>query len=670
MQNILPTQYALDEDSNIWARANYSGINYSDGDREEDEVLRIIEDAEDISVLSLELKKNISNWTTAYHLSNLRSNLLRPYKEAFVGKRILEIGAGCGAITRFLGESGGIVLALEGTHRRARIARSRTRDLPNVQVVCEHFAELEIAESFDIITLVGVLEYANLFVKSESPHRTMLEKVATLLIPGGQLIIAIENQLGLKYFAGAKEDHLGVPFYGIEDRYEPNQPTTFGKEELSQLIKASGFDEPNFLYPFPDYKMPHCIVSELGFTHPAFNSSELVAQSLTKDPQYPKLPVFQTDKAMSVIVRNKLAAQLSNSFLISVQTKGSTVASDSASHILAWHFSSSRKAEYFKEIEFFLSKEKVALKSKLHPSKTMPTEGRIQQVVDDSAYICGASLSQEISQRIKVATNKIGCLQISLREYISFIWHEGRVDPASGINEGALIDPGLLDATPANIIIAPDNSWQLIDQEWRANADLQLGYLLFRTLLTLVGIQSLRSQFPDYTTNHAFLKTCLALTFDNFNEALYQQYCQRESELQAEITGIDPQLEQTLSINFRKAESYSDVAEFYSTKYRECIEVQRGIPEFKSTISGLEQHIAFLNGIVANNEFALKQSNFRTYSLENDLVEARSCASKLEATLSSQLTESKQLQVQLEGVQSSRVWRLAGKIKRLSNFSK
>lgn len=665
MHNILPSTYTLDEDTNIWSRANYRDISYSDGDHEENEVLRMIEGASDVSVLSPDLKKGISNWTTAYHLSNLRSNLLRPYKGTFAGKRILEIGAGCGAITRFLGESDGIVLALEGTHRRAKIARSRTRDLPNVQVVCESFSELEVCESFDIITLIGVLEYANLFVNSENPHQTMLEKVATLLTPGGQLIIAIENQLGLKYFAGAKEDHLGTPFYGIEDRYRPNQPTTFGKVELTRLIKRSGFDEPTFFYPFPDYKMPHCIVSEQGFSHPIFNPSELITQSLSKDPQYPKLPSFQMDMTMPVIVRNELATHLSNSFLISASIGGGAAASSIAPETLAWHFSASRKAEYVKEITFLAIDTRVTIRSELDRSVTRSSTGRVQQVIDDSEYIRGHSLTKEISQRVQISENKLGSLRDCLQEYIKFIFQIGRVDPLSTINENSLIDPGLLDATTSNIILDASGSWQLIDQEWRTKEDLQLGYILFRSLLTITRDNSLRSQFPEYSTNHAFVKTCLALAFVHASDSLLNMYCQRESELLSEITGIDPQLEQTLQHNCTKIGSYNDVAEFYSTEYHECLEIRRGIPEFRTTISALEQHIAFLNGVVARNEEATKLSSSKFHLYEADLSEAKAHASRLEAMNLSLLKKSDQTRDQLVSVQSSRVWRVACGVKRL-----
>lgn len=62
---------------------------------------------------------------------------MRPFENDLHGD-ILEIGAGCGAITRYLGECGGNVLALEGS-QDAAIARARTRDLQNVTVVSDRF---------------------------------------------------------------------------------------------------------------------------------------------------------------------------------------------------------------------------------------------------------------------------------------------------------------------------------------------------------------------------------------------------------------------------------------------------------------------------------------------------------------------------------------------------
>ena len=43
----------------------------------------------------------------------------------------------------------------------------------------------------------------------------------------GKLYIAIENRLGMKYFAGYNEDHIGKPFIGIEGYDNKNKVRTF-----------------------------------------------------------------------------------------------------------------------------------------------------------------------------------------------------------------------------------------------------------------------------------------------------------------------------------------------------------------------------------------------------------------------------------------------------------
>ena len=86
-----------------------------------------------------------------------------------------------GAVTRYLGETGAEVLALEGSQRRATIARERTRDLQNVQVLAERFQDLKLAARFDVVTLIGVLEYASLFSDSDNPAVDMLKRVRRLL---------------------------------------------------------------------------------------------------------------------------------------------------------------------------------------------------------------------------------------------------------------------------------------------------------------------------------------------------------------------------------------------------------------------------------------------------------------------------------------------------------
>ena len=101
-----------------------------------------------------------------------------------------------------------------------------------------------------MVTLIGVLEYAQVYVKGDQPLQTLLSKAKAFLKEDGILIVAIENQLGLKYFCGAAEDHMGQAMYGINDAYGNNTPITFGKKELSELILSTGFAKTALICAF------------------------------------------------------------------------------------------------------------------------------------------------------------------------------------------------------------------------------------------------------------------------------------------------------------------------------------------------------------------------------------------------------------------------------------
>ncbi len=213
-------EYIFDAIGGFWRRDTARDFSYSDGDEVEERILAIMRSSLDRSSKSLELQKAITDWPTNYHFNSCRANLLRPVRHLLKGQ-ILEIGAGAGAITRFLGECGAQVVAVEGSERRASIVASRCADLSNVSVIADDFAVFQTGARFDVVTLIGVLEYARLFFKvgTGDPVDALIVKARGFLRPGGILIVAIENQLGLKYFAGCAEDHLGQAMVGIEDRY-------------------------------------------------------------------------------------------------------------------------------------------------------------------------------------------------------------------------------------------------------------------------------------------------------------------------------------------------------------------------------------------------------------------------------------------------------------------
>jgi hypothetical protein len=114
--------------------SGYKTFSYSDGIETEAYLSNILTHVHDKSSVSQELKSWIKDWPSRYHLSSSRANVLRPFSFLDQNAKVLELGAGCGAITRYLGENCLSVDAIEGSYTRSSIARERCSDLHNVKI--------------------------------------------------------------------------------------------------------------------------------------------------------------------------------------------------------------------------------------------------------------------------------------------------------------------------------------------------------------------------------------------------------------------------------------------------------------------------------------------------------------------------------------------------------
>ena len=535
------SEYIIDAQTHVLSKPGYGGISYSDGDETELRIANIIEQATDITTLSTELRQHCTDWPSLYHLSSTRANILRPFSASLTGD-ILEIGAGCGAITRYLGECGANVLALEGSPRRAAIARSRTRDLENITVLAEKFDEFQCDHQFDVITLIGVLEYANLFTSGENPPLAMLEQVRALLKPNGKLIIAIENQLGLKYFAGAPEDHLGQPMYGIEGRYRADQPQTFGRKVLKDMLKQAGFAASEFLAPFPDYKLPVSIITEEGFSNKKFDAAPFAWQSARRDPQLPPISNFSLELVWPSVFDNQLALDLANSFLVVTSPQVQTLVDEG---VLAYHYSTDRRPEFCKETVFKRDETgKVCIKyNRLAGIDNGQSNNPLIQFVcpDSDNYSFGNLLSLEL---IQIATRdgwSIDEVALFIKRYLSVlgnICHEH--DPKINFDSLYAELPGeYFDAVPQNIIIGKDGSVSLIDKEWQLTCPIEVGHLLFRSLLLLLHSITRfgRPVSQAAMTRHQFIDGVLAAAGLKVQEEDYIRYIKLEANIQESVTG-------------------------------------------------------------------------------------------------------------------------------------
>lgn len=265
------------------------------------------------------------DWPHRYHLSPLRSNLVS-WIEFQPGEEVLEVGAGCGAITAALALNDIRLTALELTERRTAINRARNRHHENVSFIQGNVESLDQSKLFDTIVCVGVLEYSGTYIDGTEPYLEFLRILKRQLKPGGRLLLAIENRFGLKYWSGAKEDHTASLFEGIEGYPGPRRVQTFSKKQLAALITASGLPHQYFYYPFPDYKLPKVVYGEAAFQNPDLTS--LVGAKFVPAPAFDQTRhhFFSEQMAAQQLIESELLDEFANSFLVeaSDQSLGST----------------------------------------------------------------------------------------------------------------------------------------------------------------------------------------------------------------------------------------------------------------------------------------------------------------------------------------------------------
>ena len=483
--------YVFDTSTKIWRKASYESIQYSDGEVVEERLAKIINEARDVSVMSLELRKHCTDWVSTYYLHPNRANLLRPV-ESFLKGDVLEIGCGCGSITRFLGENGANVLALEGSIRRASIAASRTRDLKNVTILSENFNDFKTNQRFDAITLVGVLEYARVYSKDSTQDGIdiVLQLAQSLLKPDGVLMVAIENQLGLKYFAGFSEDHFGKLMYGIEDHYNINSVTTFGRNELGGKLTAAGLPQQSWWFPFPDYKLPTLLVSEEGaLPLKEFNIETLVKSASSVDFQHPNFVYFKQERALSPVIRNGLLPELSNSFLL-VASQQSTTPSPQLE--LALHYATDRRLEFAKKVVFAKGKDNsiTVTSSALYTESSSSENLPLKLVLSDALYFNGEVWQDNLFNIITKPIWLFEEVQCWFDRWFELFCEFANIASNCDLNK-IKVEGKYFDAIPRNLVISKSGKSAFIDNEWIYHEDLDVRYIIFRAIfISLISIRT------------------------------------------------------------------------------------------------------------------------------------------------------------------------------------
>lgn len=446
-----------------------------------------------------------------YLTTKERENILAWYP--FQNKEVLEIGSGCGCITGTLCDSSKRVVSVDQSQKRARITYERHKERDNLEVYAGNIADIPFEQKFDYVVLIGVLEYARRFFSEYPQDVFFLKMIRDLLKPDGILLIAIENRYGIKYFAGANEDHLREPYLSLTG-YSKMDVRTYGKQELQELLGICGFSKTKFYYPFPDYKLPSVIYSdEKPLT---FSDAALLPIYTYGNPVN-----FSIQEAMAGIAKNGQSGFFSNSFLVEAGTNNSHF-----SDITFAKFQPKRTEEYQ-----IISIEREGKGIYKRPrSSNAKTHLENYQKIHEKVTKCGISICKvqksqsndewqaefiegdSISALVEMAGEKKGKAGIrqELHRLIDYFYsisdHTVLDQPILEDLKRLYVEPtyvlknGLMDLNASNLFYQSDVGYTLIDQEWEVSKQIPTDYAIMNSIGYLYSTCSTVRRFYSLTS--------------------------------------------------------------------------------------------------------------------------------------------------------------------------
>ncbi|WP_272475303.1 class I SAM-dependent methyltransferase [Baekduia alba] len=467
----------------------------------EQRLLDALQGATDRSVGSLELAGHVTDWPTLYHLTPYRSTLFDCL--GFHGAEtasVLELGAGCGAITRWLGEHFGSVSAIEGSVERASVAAARCDDLDNVSVFAANYSLLAEREAFDAVTLIGVLEYGHLYHPSTSdPHAAAADNLRVAyesLRDDSVLVLAIENRLGLKYLNGAFEDHSARPYDSVQGYPSTGGGVTFNRRELERLVREAGFDHVDTLLPFPDYKLASTIVDAAAAGDDPDLANWLIGTAPDRGGDL-RAPSFSETLAQREVVRAGLTADLSNSLLL-IAYRGDVQRTAQRLGIergwRARHYSLNRRPSFRKRVTL-TGDGTIVKEPALGARRTAESVevGLFEHHLGAEERAHGELAIFDVLSTI--AREGIGSGLVELvRRYAHWLQSAFGTDQqdAAGV---PLLRGDALDAVWSNIVVdRASGAWRAIDREWRFRGSLPLDFVVWRNVAMLAW--SFREELP------------------------------------------------------------------------------------------------------------------------------------------------------------------------------
>ncbi len=249
-------------------------------------------------------------------------------------KICLDIGCGWGQITEPLSSMCQKVYATDANPIKVDFVKTRCIQAKHEknEYFVSHTTKLPLVDdTIDFVFLVGVLEWIPEGFASGDPRDIQLQalqEIRRVLKKEGQLVIGIENSHGLKYFAGAPDDHAGLPQISYQDRATANsmmqekhkkdyRTYTYDMNGYQQLLKEAGFytQKTKYYYPVKSYKDNQAIIEIDNIENLQYLYEKVLPINIFND--YEKTAVKQELELLEKSNSEELQGKVSSYFIIS-----------------------------------------------------------------------------------------------------------------------------------------------------------------------------------------------------------------------------------------------------------------------------------------------------------------------------------------------------------------
>lgn len=218
---------------------------------------------------------------------------------------VLEINSECGIISAKLAEKANRITTVEENTTYCTAATKLNSRYCNINYVNSAIKEFinDCDEKFDYIFIIN--DVYKIFSEK------LLASVYNLLQDNGKLIIATNNKLGLKYWAGCQESLNGGFFVGIENyQLIKTNKRLYSKSEIERLLNENQIDKYRFLYPYPDYLFPISVYSDRRLPQKGELDNNI------RNFEGERYLLFDEKKAYDTIIEENIFPIYSNSYLV------------------------------------------------------------------------------------------------------------------------------------------------------------------------------------------------------------------------------------------------------------------------------------------------------------------------------------------------------------------